>query len=178
MLLKTHSQCIKHTLILIIYLNDFVKYFILNTQSKRTNTYRIPIKFPYRNPILNNMIRKILIVDDSPIARKILKKCLPENGYELHEASNGLLALETFKSVHPDLTFMDLTMPEMDGIQALEEIKKIDSNAAVVVVTADVQVKTIFKVMNLGALQVIKKPVSKDAIEDALKKTEEHLSSL
>ncbi len=125
------------------------------------------------------MIKKILIVDDSPIARKILKKCIPQDrGYEFHEAGNGLEGLEKFKTETPDVTFMDLTMPVMDGIQALEEIKKCDDDAVVIVATADVQVKTIFRVMNLGALMVLKKPVTKETVEDALLKARVSLEDI
>ncbi len=58
------------------------------------------------------MISKILIVDDSPIARKMLKSCIPKDqGYEFHEAGDGREALEKFREIKPDVTFMDLTMP-------------------------------------------------------------------
>ncbi len=74
------------------------------------------------------MTKKLLIVDDSPIARKIMKKILPkEDGFEIFEATNGLEGLNKFKEIRPDITFMDLTMPVMDGVEALEEIKKINS---------------------------------------------------
>ena len=70
------------------------------------------------------MVRKILIVDDSPISRKMLKSCLPkDDGSEIHEAGDGRAGLEKFKEIAPDITFLDLTMPVMDGAQALEEMK-------------------------------------------------------
>ena len=99
------------------------------------------------------MIEKILIVDDSPVSRKIMKSCMPEEkGYEMFEAGDGQSGIDKYQQFRPDLTFMDLTMPVMDGMQALQQIIKIDPKAVVVVCTADVQMKTIFKVMNLGAL--------------------------
>ena len=105
------------------------------------------------------METKLLIVDDSPIARKILKKSLPkEENFEISEAVNGLEGLNKFKEVSPDITFMDLTMPVMDGLEALEEILKIDKSAIVIVSTADVQPKSISKVMSLGAFDLIRKP--------------------
>ena len=73
---------------------------------------------------------------------------------------------------------MDLTMPVMDGMQALQEIIKIDPQAIVVVCTADVQMKTIFKVMNLGALMVVRKPINKQAIDDALRKAGDKLKNI
>ncbi len=115
------------------------------------------------------MSRKLLIVDDSPIARKILKKILPkEENFEISEASNGLEGLNKFKEERPDITFMDLTMPVMDGMKALEEIKKIDENAVVIVSTADVQPKSIFKVLDLGALDVIRKPPKQEKIKEVM----------
>ncbi len=122
------------------------------------------------------MIRKILIVDDSPVARQIIKKCLPEgHEYDLFEAGDGRAAVEKFKDVQPDVTLLDLTMPVMDGIQALEEIKKLDAHAAVIVVTADIQQKTVLKVKELGAIMVTKKPPSAESIHEALTKAEEFL---
>jgi two-component system chemotaxis response regulator CheY len=125
------------------------------------------------------MIEKILIVDDSPVSRKIMKSCMPEDkGYEMFEAGDGQSGIDKYQQFKPDLTFMDLTMPVMDGMQALQQIIKIDPKAVVVVCTADVQMKTIFKVMNLGALMVVRKPVSKQAIEDALRKAEDKLKNI
>ena len=122
------------------------------------------------------MINKILIVDDSPISRKILKSCIPKDReYSFFEASNGLDGLELYKKIQPDITFMDLTMPVMDGATALDEIMKFDKNALVIVLTADVQVKSLAKVMDLGALLVVKKPPGKETIQDALSKAEERL---
>jgi len=125
------------------------------------------------------MIEKILIVDDSPVSRKIMKSCIPEDrGYEMFEAGDGQSGIEKYQQLKPDLTFMDLTMPVMDGMQALQQIIKIDPTAVVVVCTADVQMKTIFKVMNLGALMVVRKPVSKQSIEDAIRKAADKLQSI
>lgn len=125
------------------------------------------------------MIEKILIVDDSPVSRKIMKSCIPEDrGYEIFEAGDGQSGIDRYQEHRPNLTFMDLTMPVMDGMQALQQIIKIDPKAVVVVCTADVQMKTIFKVMNLGALMVVRKPVSKQAIEDALRKAADKLKNI
>ena len=124
------------------------------------------------------MIEKILIVDDSPVSRKIMKSCIPEDkGFELFEAGDGQSGIDKYQQINPELTFMDLTMPVMDGMQALQEIIKIDPKAVIVVCTADVQMKTIFKVMNLGALMVVRKPINKQAIEDALRKAEDKLKN-
>ncbi len=124
------------------------------------------------------MAKKILIVDDSPIARKILKRALPEgNNFEISEAADGLEGLNKFKEIRPDITFMDLTMPVMNGMQALEEIKKIDENAVVIVSTADVQPKSISKVMSLGAFDVINKPPKQEKVEEVIMKAYNKISN-
>ena len=97
--------------------------------------------------------------------------------YELLEAGDGQSGIDKYVALRPDVTFMDLTMPVMDGMQALREIIKIDPKAIVIVCTADVQMKTIFKVMNFGALMVVRKPINKQAIEDALRKAEDKLKN-
>ncbi len=115
------------------------------------------------------MTKKLLIVDDSPIARKMTKKIFPnKEDFEIFEATNGLEGLNKFKEISPDITFMDLTMPVMDGLEALEEILKIDKNAIVVVSTADVQPKSISKVMSLGAFDVIRKPPKREKLEEVV----------
>jgi two-component system chemotaxis response regulator CheY len=121
------------------------------------------------------MIKKILIVDDSPISRKMLKSCVPkDNEYEFIEAGDGLAGLKTFKDFGPDVTFLDLTMPVMDGTQALEEMKKVNGNSVIIVLTADIQVKSIERVMQLGAFHVLKKPPTKDGVRDILQKAFEY----
>ncbi|MEK7359819.1 MAG: response regulator, partial [Planctomycetota bacterium] len=77
---------------------------------------------------------------------------------------------EQFKTVAPDVVFLDLTMPVMTGFQALDEIMKIDKSAAVIVVTADIQKKTMDRVLEAGALLVISKPPSQEEIRSALEK--------
>ena len=117
------------------------------------------------------MIKKILIVDDSIVARMGLKKAIPKDvPYEFYEASEGASGLEQFKAVAPDVTFLDLPMPVMTGFQALDEIKKIDKNAAVIIVTADIQKKTMDRVLEAGAILVISKPPSREEIRGALEK--------
>lgn len=123
------------------------------------------------------MIRTILIADDSPIARKILKSCLPKNHtYDLHEVGDGRAAVEKYREIVPDLTFLDLTMPVMDGIEALRLIKEMDKRAIVIVATADIQKRTIDKITELGAFLLLKKPPSKDAVLEALTEVETELA--
>lgn len=123
------------------------------------------------------MIKKILIVDDSPISIKIMKSCIPKDpSYELFDAADGQSGVEKYKEVKPDLTFMDLTMPVMDGFQALAEILKFDPKAMVIVCTADVQIKAIAKAHDLGAFSVVKKPPAKESIAAAIREAEQALS--
>jgi two-component system, chemotaxis family, chemotaxis protein CheY len=123
------------------------------------------------------MIKKILIVDDSPISIKIIKSCIPKDkDYELFDASDGQTGVEKFKEIKPDLTFMDLTMPVMNGFQALEEIIKFDKKAMVVVLTADIQIKAVAKAHDLGAFSVVKKPPVKEQIAATIKEAEDALS--
>ncbi|HBH62435.1 MAG TPA: response regulator [Nitrospiraceae bacterium] len=117
------------------------------------------------------MIKKILIVDDSPVARKMLKSCLPKDeGYEFHEAGDGREGFEKYKDIAPAVTFMDLTMPVMSGYEAIEAIINHDKNAVIIVVTADVQMKAINRVLELGAYMVLKKPLKREDIQSALSK--------
>ena len=79
------------------------------------------------------MAKNILICDDAAFMRMMIKDILTKNGYNVAgEAENGMKAVEKFKEVNPDLVLMDITMPEMDGIQALKEIKKLDGGAKVI----------------------------------------------
>lgn len=120
------------------------------------------------------MVRKILIVDDSPISRRMLKSCLPKDReFEIVEAGDGMVGVEMFKLHEPDLTFMDLTMPVMDGVQALDEILKYKDDAKVVVCTADVQIKSINRVLEIGAYHIVKKPPTKENINKTLVMAEE-----
>ena len=117
------------------------------------------------------MIKKILIVDDSSIARAIVNKCLPKDrDFELTETSNGQEGVQKFKEVRPNLTFLDLTMPVMDGFDALKAIKEEDNLAVVMVLSSDIQEKTVEKVVTLGADMVIPKPPSAESIQEALTK--------
>lgn len=100
-----------------------------------------------------------------------MKSCIPKDrGYEIYEAGDGLAGFEAYKANQPDVTFMDLTMPVMDGSESTARIREFDPKAVVVVCTADIQIKSITNVLDLGALMVMKKPPSKETVEDALSK--------
>ena len=112
---------------------------------------------------------KILIIDDSFFARKIIKSFIAKDqGYEISEAENGKEGLEKFKEVCPDVTFLDLQMPVMGGIECLKEIMQVDSKAKVIVVTAAIKSESTTKVEELGAFRRINKPPTKEEIVRAL----------
>ena len=122
------------------------------------------------------MVKTILIADDSPVARKILKSCFPkERLYTCHEVGDGMAAVEKYKEIHPDVTFLDLTMPVMDGMKALQEIMGFDKKALIVIATADVQKRTLERARELGAFLLLKKPPSKESVSKTLSKVEKFL---
>ena len=83
------------------------------------------------------MAVRVLVVDDAAFMRMMVKDILSKNGYEVvGEAENGMKALEKYQELKPDLVTMDITMPEMDGISAVKEIKKVDPNAKIVMCSA------------------------------------------
>lgn len=111
------------------------------------------------------MDKKILLVDDAAFMRMTIKNCLTKAGYtNLLEAADGMLACEAYKNEKPDLVIMDITMPNMDGIQALQAIKSLDPNAKVVMCSAMGQEAMVVEAIQLGALDFIVKPFKPDRI--------------
>ena len=114
---------------------------------------------------------KIMIIDDSLVARMSLKACIPKDaGHDIKEGNDGSVAIELYSTFKPDVTFMDLTMPGVDGMAALEAIRKQDPTARIIILTADIQTRTIERVMELGAFGLLKKPPVKDAVQAELNK--------
>jgi CheY-like chemotaxis protein len=116
---------------------------------------------------------KILVTDDSKMARKMVIKTLTdllEDKVEIHEAQNGLEALEAYKKILPKITFLDLTMPVMDGFEALEKIKEFDKDAKVVIISADIQKLSMDKALQLGAFNFVKKPIDATKMQQILEK--------
>jgi len=104
--------------------------------------------------------------------RMMIKDILIKNGYEVvGEASDGLQAIEKYKELQPELVTMDITMPEMDGITALREIKKIDPNAKVIMCSAMGQQAMVIDAIQAGAKDFIVKPFQADRVIEAIKKT-------
>ncbi|MCX5814367.1 MAG: response regulator, partial [Proteobacteria bacterium] len=115
------------------------------------------------------MIKKILIVDDAAVARRILKSCIPRaEEYDFYEAEDGAAGLATFKSIQPDVTFLDINMPNMNGTVCLKEIIKVDPNAIVIICSSETNPELLTEVTSLGAFVVVKKPPTRESIQDAL----------
>lgn len=117
------------------------------------------------------MAKNILICDDAAFMRMMIKDILSKNGYNVAgEAENGMKAVEKFKEVTPDLVLMDITMPEMDGIQALKKIKATDPNAAIIMCSAMGQQAMVIESIQSGAKDFIVKPFQPDRVLEAVKK--------
>lgn len=116
------------------------------------------------------MATPITIVDDSAMSRKLMTRALPPGwDVEITQATNGVEALEAYRAGKADVMFLDLTMPVMDGYQVLETMKKEGLNCFVVVVSADIQPKAQERVISLGAMAFIKKPVNTEEVAKILK---------
>ncbi len=114
---------------------------------------------------------KILIVDDAAFMRMMIKDILQKNGYEvIGEAANGLEAVELYKAHQPDLVTMDITMPEMDGIEAVKQIKAINPAAKVIMCSAMGQQSMVMDAIKAGANDFIVKPFQADRVLEAIKK--------
>ena len=108
---------------------------------------------------------KILLVDDAAFMRMMVKDTLTKAGYtDLYEAADGLQAVETYAEIQPDLVIMDITMPNMDGLEALKAIKGKDPNAVVVMCSAMGQESMVIEAIKSGAKDFIVKPFQPDRI--------------
>ncbi len=117
------------------------------------------------------MSNGILIVDDAAFMRMMIKDVLTKNGFDvIGEAENGARAIEKYKELQPNLTIMDITMPEIDGIQAVKEIKKIDPSAKIIMCSAMGQQAMVIEAIQAGAKDFIVKPFQADRVIEAVKK--------
>ncbi|CAH0121292.1 Protein-glutamate methylesterase/protein-glutamine glutaminase [Paenibacillus sp. CECT 9249] len=116
------------------------------------------------------MTLRILIVDDTRFLRIMLTDILTKSGHEVvGEAENGLIGVEKFKELRPDIVMMDISMPEMDGIEALQEIRTIDPKAIVLICSAMSQRDLISKALKAGANNYVTKPFDSDRINELIK---------
>ncbi|MFX3622744.1 MAG: response regulator [Ectobacillus sp.] len=118
------------------------------------------------------MAKKILVVDDAMFMRTMIKNLLKGNtDFEvIGEAQNGIEAIQKYRELQPDIVTLDITMPEMDGLEALKEIMKIDPNATVVICSAMGQQAMVLEAIKNGAKDFIVKPFQADRVIEALTK--------
>ena len=117
------------------------------------------------------MGKSVLIVDDAAFMRMMIKDILTKNGYEVAgEAENGAIAVSKYEELKPDLVLLDITMPEMDGIQALKAIKEKDPNATCIMCSAMGQQAMVIEAIQSGAKDFIVKPFQADRVVESVRK--------
>lgn len=117
------------------------------------------------------MSKGILIVDDASFVRTMIKNILIKNGFNVvDEAENGAEAIEKYKELQPELIIMDIIMPEIDGIQATKEIKKLNPDAKIIMCSAVGQQDMIDEAIQAGAEDFIVKPFEAGRVIEAVKK--------
>lgn len=117
------------------------------------------------------MAKSILIVDDAAFMRMMIKDILTKNGYEIAgEAENGVKAIEKYTETKPDLVMLDITMPEMDGIEALKRIKKLDPDSNIIMCSAMGQQAMVIESIQAGAKDFVVKPFQAERVLEAVKK--------
>uniref|UniRef100_A0A7C1F347 Stage 0 sporulation protein A homolog n=1 Tax=Ammonifex degensii TaxID=42838 RepID=A0A7C1F347_9THEO len=117
------------------------------------------------------MGKRVLIVDDAAFMRMMIKNILTKNGYEVvGEAENGIVAVELYKQLKPDLVTMDITMPEMDGIASVKAIRAVDPNAKIIMVSAMGQQAMVMEAIQAGAKDFIVKPFQQERILQAMER--------
>ncbi|MCL1940413.1 MAG: response regulator [Synergistaceae bacterium] len=117
------------------------------------------------------MSKKVLVVDDAAFMRMMLKDILTKNGFEIvGEAENGAIGVAAFQKLKPDIVTMDITMPEMNGIDAVKAIKTLDAAAKIVMVSAMGQQSMVIEAIQAGASDFIVKPFQPERVIDALTK--------
>lgn len=119
-------------------------------------------------------MKRVLIVDDAAFMRSAIKTMLENNGFDVvGEAENGLSAINKYKELTPDIVTMDITMPEMSGIEALKKIKEYDSKAKIIMVSAMGQEVMVRESIINGAKSFIVKPFLEEQVVKTLNKISE-----
>jgi two-component system, chemotaxis family, chemotaxis protein CheY len=117
------------------------------------------------------MAKRILVTDDALFMRVTLKNILTKGGYEVvGEASNGRESVDLYQQTQPDLVTMDITMPEMDGITAVREIRKKYPEANIIMCTAMGQKNMVMEAVSAGAKDFIVKPFQPEKVIEAVQK--------
>jgi two-component system chemotaxis response regulator CheY len=116
-------------------------------------------------------VKKVLIVDDAAFMRAAIRTILERNGFEVvGEAENGAIGVRKYQKLRPDIVTMDITMPEMTGLEALKHIRSFDPDAKVVMITAMGQEHLVKEAILSGAKSFIVKPFKEDHVIQTLKK--------
>ncbi len=117
------------------------------------------------------MGKKVLIVDDAAFMRMMLKDILTKNDFEVvAEAENGKAGVEAYQKYKPDIITMDITMPEMNGIEAVKAIKALDPGVKIVMVSAMGQQPMVIEAIQAGANDFIVKPFQPERVVEAITK--------
>jgi len=116
------------------------------------------------------MPRSVLVVDDAAFMRMMIRDILSREGYVIYEAVNGRDAVEKYQEVRPDLVTMDITMPGMSGLEALQAIRDQDPAARVLMVSAMGQQKMIVEALEHGAMDFLVKPFQPTKVLETVKK--------
>lgn len=116
------------------------------------------------------ILEKVMIVDDAAFMRLNLKRILKEDYEIICEAENGQIAVEKYRELNPDIVTMDITMPVMDGLEAIKAIKDIDPEAKIIVCSAMGQQKMVIEAIEAGAKDFIVKPFKNERVVNAVKK--------
>lgn len=112
-----------------------------------------------------NRSYKVLVIDDSPFVLKAVKKALEPEGYQmLEQAFNGKMGLELVAQLQPDIIFLDITMPEMDGLQTAEQLLRRDPRAKIIMLSAMGDKELLQKANQIGVKLFIAKPFKSDDI--------------
>jgi two-component system chemotaxis response regulator CheY len=111
---------------------------------------------------------KILLVDDSNLSRRILRRILEPDGHAIFEAADGMAALERYFLDSPDLVLLDMTMSGMHGLDVLSKLREIDPRARVIVATADIQSSTRALVEEGGGAGFVSKPFVEEQVRSAV----------
>ncbi len=127
------------------------------------------------------MLGKVLICDDSMLVRKKLRTLVEDCGFWVVEAQNGRLGVTHYEKELPDIVLMDIVMPELTGLEALAEIRKIDPKAVVVMISSSGTSSKLIEALKQGAVDFVQKPFEAEQIKEMLlrliaqKKGENHV---
>jgi CheY-like chemotaxis protein len=114
------------------------------------------------------MKAKVLVVDDSGLARRLIRKILEDLGHEVEDVSDGAQALERYVLNRHDAVILDLLMHGMYGVEVLQKLKQLNPTLPVIVVSADIQRTTRDQVKEAGAVAMVNKPVTREQLEEVL----------